>query len=385
MKENYLDNSATTKVCEKAVSKMVELLSENYGNPSSLHKKGFEAEQELKSARETLADILGAERDEIVFTSGGTEANNLALFGAAALGKRFGRRIVSTAFEHPSVLRPLEALEKEGFELCLLKPDRNGILTKEDILGAVTPDTILVSVMAVNNEVGTILPFAQIGSELKRIAPHALCHVDAVQAFCKLPIDVKKAQIDLLSASAHKIHGPKGAGLLYVKKGVRLTARALGGGQEKGLRSGTEALPAIGGSAAAAQAYEKPAKLLPKMRETAALCRDMLSRIEGVIIQSPEDALPYIVNFSLPGIRSETMLHFLSAKGIYVSSGSACAGGEKSHVLAAMGLPDEQIDSSIRVSFSCDTSPEQIRELAQAVSLGAQTLVRTAKGRNRTR
>ena len=385
MKENYLDNSATTKVCEKAVSKMVELLSENYGNPSSLHKKGFDAEQELKSARQTLALCLGAERDEIVFTSGGTEANNLALFGAASLGKRFGRRIVSTAFEHPSVLRPLEALQKEGFELCLIKPDRNGRITEDAILSALTPDTVLVSVMAVNNEVGTILPFDQIGAQISKIAPHALFHVDAVQAFCKIPIDVKKAKIDLLSASAHKIHGPKGAGLLYVRKGVRLPARTLGGGQERGFRSGTEALPAIAGFAAAAESFGKPAVLLPIMRQKAALCREKLSGIEGVILQSPEEALPYIVNFSLPGIRSETMLHFLSGKGIFVSSGSACAGGEKSHVLVSMDLPSEQIDSSIRVSFSNDTETEQILDLAEAVRLGSETLMRTAEGRKQNR
>ena len=262
---------------------MVELLSENYGNPSSLHKKGFDAEQELKSARQTLALCLGAERDEIVFTSGGTEANNLALFGAASLGKRFGRRIVSTAFEHPSVLRPLEALQKEGFELCLIKPDRNGRITEDAILSALTPDTVLVSVMAVNNEVGTILPFDQIGAQISKIAPHALFHVDAVQAFCKIPIDVKKAKIDLLSASAHKIHGPKGAGLLYVRKGVRLPARTLGGGQERGFRSGTEALPAIAGFAAAAESFGKPAVLLPIMRQKAALCREKLSGIEGAL------------------------------------------------------------------------------------------------------
>ena len=385
LKEIYLDNSATTKVCDPAVAKMVSLMTETYGNPSSLHKKGFEAEQELKAARAFLAETLGAERDEICFTSGGTEANNLALFGAATLGKRFGKRIVSTAFEHPSVLRVLEALQKEGFEVCLLKPDRSGKITKEEILGAITPDTVLVSIMAVNNEVGTILPFSEIGGALKKIAPRALFHVDAVQAFCKIPIDVRKSAIDLLSASAHKIHGPKGAGLLYVKKGIRLPARALGGGQERGLRSGTEALPAIGGFAAAAQNYEKPAKLLPQMREKALLCRTLLSGIEGVLLQSPEDALPYIVNFSLPGIRSETMLHFLSGNGIYVSSGSACAGGEKSHVLAAMGLPAEQIDSSIRLSFSRDTDETQIRTLAETIKLGSQTLMRTAQGRKKTR
>ena len=385
LNEIYLDNSATTKVCAHAISKMVETMEKNNGNPSSLHTKGFEAEKELKTARKILADMLCAESDEIYFTSGGTESNNTAIFGAASLGSRYGKHIVTTAIEHPSVLNPMKELEKEGFKVTYLKPDKNGNISVEDVSCAITNDTVLVSMMMVNNETGAIMPIEETAKIIKEKAPHALFHVDDVQGFCKLPLDLRKIKIDLLSASAHKIHGPKGIGILYVRKGVRLPSRVFGGGQEKNLRSGTEGMPSIIGFAAACEDLEKPSVMLPKMQELNTLTRNLLSGIPDVIIQSPENALPYIINFSLSGIRSEILLHYLSSFGIYVSSGSACAGGEKSHVLSAMNLPKEQIDSSIRVSFSKYTTEEEIRFFAEKVKDGNNTLMKTSKGRNKRR
>lgn len=385
MNEIYLDNSATTKVCSAAISKMVETMEKNYGNPSSLHSKGFEAEKELKLARQALSDVLCADSDEIIFTSGGTESNNMAIFGAVKLNSRYGKHIVTTAIEHPSVLNPIKELEKEGFKVTYLTPDKNGNVSVDDVYEAITPETILVSMMMVNNETGAIMPIYEAEKAIKEKAPHALFHVDCVQGFGKLSLDLRKIKIDLLSASAHKIHGPKGIGLLYIRKGVRLPARVFGGGQEKGLRSGTEGMPLITGFAAAAKELEAPNKALLKMQELNNLARKLLLEIPDVIIQSPENALPYIINFSLPGIRSEIMLHYLSSFGVYVSSGSACAGGEKSHVLSAMNLPNEQIDSSIRVSFSQYTTEEEIRFFAQKVKDGSETLMRTSKGRNKRR
>lgn len=385
MNEIYLDNSATTKVCAAAVSKMVEIMEKNYGNPSSLHSKGFEAEKELKLARQAVADVIFASSDEIVFTSGGTESNNAAIFAAAKLGYRKGKHIVTTEIEHPSVLNPIKELEKQGFCVTYLKPDKFGNISSQDVFHAVTPDTVLVSMMMVNNETGAVMPIESAANAIKENAPYALFHVDGVQGYGKLPLDTRKIKIDLLSASAHKIHGPKGAGLLYIRKGLHISPRVFGGGQEKGLRSGTEAMPAIAGFGAAANEHKNPKEQLEKMQSLNSLARKLLSQIHGVIIQSPDNALPYILNFSVPGIRSEIMLHFLSSFNIYVSSGSACAGGEKSHVLSAMGLPKEQIDSSIRISFSPYTTEEEIRAFAQKIGEGAATLMRTSKGRNNRR
>ena len=351
MAEIYFDNSATTRVCPEAAEKAVEMMTRNYGNPSSLHTMGFRAEQELRSAREAVAFLLGAKPEEIYFTSGGTESNNIALFGAARARKKRGNRIVTTQIEHPSVLNTMKCLEREGFEVVYLKPDRWGKLSPEQVREAVTPDTILVSMMRVNNEVGSILPVEAAADAIEAAKAPALLHVDAVQAFGKLPLHVQKLRADLMSVSGHKIHGPKGIGALYVRKGVHIEPLTYGGGQEKDMRPGTESMPLIAAFGAAVKALPDPEDELSVMRELNAFLRAELAKLDGVTVNSPEDALPYILNFSAGGVRAETMLHFLSDRGVYVSSGSACSKGRESHVLKAMGLPRERIASALRLSF----------------------------------
>ena len=345
MKEIYLDNSATTKVCPQAVEKMIEIMTENYGNPSSLHRKGYEAQKELESVRKTVADFLSAEKEEIYFTSGGTEGNNTAVFGTAHALKRRGNRIVTTSTEHSSVIESMQKLEKDGFEVIYIN-------SFDELANAITKDTILVSTMAVNNETGIINPIERVKKIIEKANSPALFHVDAVQAFGKIPLKPKKLGIDILTASSHKIHGPKGAGILYLKKGARILPLHYGGEQEKKLRPGTEPLPTICGMGEAVRNLPDMNEELAFMRELNAYCREKLKDIPNVHINSDENCLPYIINFSVEGIKSETMLHYLEERYIYISSGSACAKGKKSHVLKAMGLSDSLINSSLRVSFS---------------------------------
>lgn len=380
----YLDNSATTRVCPEAAEAALQTMTEIYGNPSSLHSMGFAAEMVLKETREAVASLLSVPSAEVFFTSGGTEANNIALFGAAQAGRRNGARIVTTAIEHPSVLRVMDELKQHGFTVVTLAPDCLGRIDPEQIRQAVTPDTILVSMMAVNNEVGTILPVQAAAEAIRRSGSRALLHVDAVQAFGKIPLHPKKQGIDLMTVSAHKLHGPKGVGALYCSNKVRLRPRVFGGGQERGLRSGTEAVPAIAGFGAAVRALPEMAQTLAEITRLNRKCREGLFGMPGAIVQSPEDALPYVLNVSLPGIRSEVMLHFLSGKGIFVSSGSACAGKEKSHVLRAMGLPERQVDASLRISFSRDSTEADVDALLDGLREGAKTLIKSrTAGRNR--
>lgn len=374
----YLDNSATTQVCEEAAEKMVDMMVRHYGNPSSLHQMGFAAEQEMTEARETIAKAIGAKTSEITFTSGGTEANNLAILGGALARQRNGKKIVTTAIEHPSVLEPMRQMEKQGFTVVYLKPDKWGKISEEALLEAIDSDTILVSMMLVNNEVGTIQPVEAAAKAIFRKKSPALLHVDAVQAFGKLPIKVNRMKIDLLSMSGHKLYGPKGVGALYVRDGVRLLPRVFGGGQEKGLRSGTEAVPAICGFGAAVKALADPADSIKHIQHLCDDCRAQLSEIDGVVLNSPPDALPYIVNFSTMAIRSETMVHFLAERNISVSGGSACSGGKESHVLTAMGLDRKAILTSIRVSFSRDSTEHDVEALVRGVREGMETL---AKGK----
>lgn len=360
MGEIYFDNSSTTKVCREAADKVMEMMTENYGNPSSLHTMGFRAEQELSAARAKVAARLSARPEEIYFTSGGTESNNIALFGAAYARRKRGNRIVTTMIEHHSVLNTAKELEKEGFEVIFLKPDGLGQIQPEQVFEAVTPDTILVSMMCVNNEVGSILPLEAVPAAIAATKAHALFHVDAVQAFGKLPLKPEKMQVDLMSVSAHKVHGPKGIGALYLKKGTHIQPHSFGGGQEKNIRPGTESLPLIAGFGAAADALPDINTGLNQLRELNGYCRAKLGEIEGVSLNSPDNALPYILSFSGGGIRSETMLHYLADRGIYVSSGSACSKGKPSHVLAAMELSRGRIDSSLRLSFSRFNTKEEI-------------------------
>ena len=365
MEEIYLDNSATTRVCEKSAEKVLELMTQCYGNPSSLHKKGLEAQREVAHARQAVAVSLGAQPREIIFTSGGTEANNLAVLGGAAAGRRRGKRIVTTAIEHPSVLEPMRQLEKEGFEVVFLTPDADGRVPEEAVLKAVTGDTILISVMAVNNELGSIQPIEVLKKAVKRAGAPALVHVDGVQAYGKLPLRPEKLGIDLLTVSGHKIHGPKGVGALYVSKNARILPRTFGGGQERELRPGTEAAPLIAGLGAAVEELPDWRQAYSRMEKLRDYTLQKLSGLEGVEVNSPVEGLPYLLNFSALGIRSETMLHFLAQRGIYVSSGSACAKGKQSHVLKAAGLPDSRISSAIRVSFSRENTERDADALAE--------------------
>lgn len=376
---HYLDNSATTPLCDEAIKRMNDCMKGEFGNPSSLHLLGIKAEIRLQKCREEIASRLYCDKGEIYFTSCGSESNNLAIFGAAKAKRRDGRRIVTTAIEHPSVMRCMDELEKDGFEIIRLTPDGSGNIPVAEIQKAVTSDTILVSMMAVNNETGVLLPINEIKRAVRLSGSSALIHIDAVQGFGKIDLNPQKIGADLLSVSAHKIHGPKGIAALYVKKGVRILPLIHGGGQEKGLRSGTESTLLAEGFAAAVSALPPTRVSSEKISSLNQLLREKLAQLGGVSVNSPENALPYILNFSVEGIRSETMLHHLENMGIFVSSGSACAKGEKSHVLKAMGLTDSLIDSAIRVSLSRFTSEEDILALACGVENGITKLVRSKK------
>ena len=376
MRDIYLDNSATTMVCKEAVQKALEIMTEKYGNPSSLHSKGFEAQKELESAREAAAALIQAEKDEIYFTSGGTESNNTAVLGAAEALARRGSRIVTTSVEHSSVIEAMQRLEARGFEVIYLNPDSSGRISTGQLAEAIDKKTILVSIMAVNNETGAVQPIEAVRRLIDRAGAPALFHVDAVQAFGKLPLKPKKTGIDLLSASSHKIHGPKGAGLLYIRKGARIIPLHYGGEQEKKIRPGTEPIPAICGMGAAIRALPDMKQEMEYIRSLEERCRQGLLKIKNVHINSDEECLPYIINFSVRGIRSETMLHYLAQKGIFVSSGSACAKGKKSHVLTAMGLSQELADSAVRVSFSRYNTADDVDDLLKELTNADNTLAR---------
>ena len=372
----YLDNSATTKPCESAISALNRALTEVWGNPSSLYGLGLEAENRIIDARLKIAEAINAREDEIFFTGSGTEANNLSIIGAANLMKRRGNRIVTTSVEHPSVLNTCKYLELQGFEITYIKPENDGNLSAEKVLSAVDGKTVLVSVMSVNNETGCIFPVAEIFEGLKEMKSIAVKHTDCVQAFGKMPIDIEKLGADLLTASGHKIHGPKGIGFLYKKKNLQLKPIIHGGGQEKGLRSGTESVPLI--AALGGAISELSVNLtLTKVKELHSYAYNKLSAVDGVLINSPQsDSLPYIINISVKGIRSETLLHFLEAKDIYVSSGSACSKGKGSHVLTEMGLSADRTDSAIRISFSKFNTASDIDALCNALIEAQNTLRR---------
>lgn len=373
--EHYLDNSATTQVYHKVAEKVLQLMTEKYGNPSSLHSKGMEAEEELIKARHVIAKSLGAEDNEIYFTSGGTEANNLAVFGTVKALKRRGNKIVTTAVEHSSVYEAMKELEAQGFRVCYIEPESDGNFTEEQFRQEIDKDTILVSLMAVNNEIGTILPFDKISKIIKDKGAPALLHCDCVQAYCKIPLKPKKLGIDLATISAHKIHGPKGVGGLFVKQGVRILPQHFGGEQESKIRPGTEPLPLIAGFGEAVRItdIQKNNEIVKALNSYA---KDKLSKIQGVTINSPKNALDYIINVSVQGIRSETMLHFLEDSEVYVSSGSACAKGKPSHVLQAMKMDRDLADSALRISFSAHNTKDDIDALCNGIETGLKILVR---------
>jgi cysteine desulfurase len=322
-----------------------------------------------------LAKTLSCEEKEIFFTSGGTESNNIAIFGAAYAGRRKGNKIITSAIEHPSVHKCFDKLADEGFEVVKIGVDSKGMLDLSQLEREVDEKTILVSIMAVNNEVGTIEPVDQIRNIVKRNNSPALIHVDAVQAFGKVLINTKKLGADLISVSSHKIHGPKGVGALFIKNGTKLSPRVFGGGQEKDIRPGTEPMPAIAGFSGAVSEL----KIKDSLAKITALRDEFVSelrKIDGVMINSPDNALPYIVNVSLVGLRSETVLNLMSQMGIYISSGSACAKGHKSHVLTAMGLSDDIIDSSLRVSLSRFTTKEELDYFIEGVNKAMTTIMK---------
>lgn len=373
--EHYLDNSATTKVSKAAAQKAFDIMCENYGNASSLHSLGLKAETELEGARKIISKALGCESSEIYFTSGGTEANDTAVFGAAQALKRRGNKIVTSSVEHSSVLESMKELENRGFDVIYLNPDENGIITADKISNAVDDKTILVSIMTANNETGALNDISKIRRIVTSKKSPALIHTDAVQAFGKINIKVKKTDVDLMTITAHKIHGPKGVGALYIKKGKRIVPLHFGGEQEKKIRPGTEALPLIGAFGVAVSELEID-KNYEKISELNAYARKKLSQIDGITFNSGENALPYIMNISVKGIRSETMLHFLAQNEIYVSSGSACAKGKPSHVLSAMGVSRDSADSALRISFSKYNTKDDIDVLAKYIEQGIQSLAK---------
>ena len=375
VKNVYLDNSATTKPCTSAIDGVLNALENCWGNPSSLHRLGVESEMAVTETREAVAKTLGCRADEVYFTSCGTESNNTALICGARARKKRGNKIVTTALEHPSVLETLKSLEDEGFEIVKIMPDGSGNISREKIFEAIDKNTILVSIMLVNNETGAIFPVDAVRRAVESCGSNALIHCDAVQAFGKMPIDVKKLGVDMLSLSGHKIHGPKGIGALYIKKGVAIKPYITGGGQERGMRSGTESVPLICGLHGAIDELGNIKSQLEKMKTLRDFAVKTLTETGIVTINSPDDALPYILNISLEGYRSETLLHFLESMNIFVSSGSACAKGEGSYVLTSQGLSRGRIDSALRISFSRYSTEDDIIALRDGL-IKASTKIR---------
>lgn len=363
--EVYLDNSATTKVFPEVAEAMVKIMCEDYGNPSSMHNKGVESEKYIRYAKETLAKILKVNEKEIFFTSGGTESDNLAIVGCAMANHRAGKHLITTVIEHPAVLQTFSYLEKQGFQVTYLPVDSTGRIRLEDLKNAIRPDTILVSIMHTNNEIGAVQPIAEAGSLIKKINPRILFHVDAVQGFGKFRILPKKMNVDLLSVSSHKIHGPKGVGFLYVGEKVKIQPIIYGGGQQKGMRSGTENVPGVAGMARAADLMyvnlEEDVEKLYALKERFIKGLEKLEdiKVNGV---TGRDSAPHIVSVSVRGIRSEVLLHALEDRGIYVSAGSACASNKPmiSATLKAIGVEKDLLDSTIRFSFSVFTTEEEI-------------------------
>jgi len=373
--EIYLDNSATTKVFHQVAEKMTKIMCEEYGNPSSLHRKGVEAEKHIRYAKEVFARILKVAENEIFFTSGGTESDNLALIGCAMANMRRGKHLITTKIEHPAILQTMHYLEEQGFEVTYLPVDRYGRIRLEDLQRAIRPDTILVSIMHTNNEIGSVQPIAEAGALIKKINPAILFHVDGVQGFGKARIYPKKMNIDLLSVSSHKIHGPKGVGILYIGEKVKIRPTIHGGGQQMNLRSGTENVPGVAGMAKAAEMlYDNLDEELDKLYELKEYFIKGISKLDGVQVNGilPEGVratAPHIVSASIGGVRSEVILHALEDKGIYVSAGSACAAHkpQTSETLKAIGLQREYWDSTIRFSFSVFTTKEELERTLQVL------------------
>lgn len=371
--EIYLDNSATT-MCYPDVAELTNtIMTQDYGNPSSMHHKGLVAERYVRSATEKIAATLRADSSEILFTSGGTESDNLALIGTARANVRMGRHLITTGIEHPAILETMKYLESEGFEVTCLPVDENGIARLEDLENAIRSDTILVSMMYVNNEIGAVEPIAEAGALIKRVNPRTIFHVDAVQGYGKFRICPKNMGIDLMSVSGHKIHGPKGVGFLYIRSGAKISPILYGGGQQKGMRSGTENVPGIAGLARAAEEiYSDFDKENARMRDLKNYFVHALSeKLEDIRFngKTNEESAPHIISVSIRGVRAEVLLHALEDKEIYVSAGSACASNRPhvSETLKAIHLENELLESTLRLSMSVFTTKEQMDYTIQAL------------------
>lgn len=370
--EVYLDNSATTRVFPEVAELMTKIMCEHYGNPSSLHHKGVESEQHIRYAKETLAKLLKVKDKEIFFTSGGTESDNLALIGCAMANYRSGKHLITTQIEHPAILQTMRYLEEQGFSVTYLPVDKYGRISIQDLRQSLRQDTILVSIMHTNNEIGSLQPIEEAGSLIKRINPGTLFHVDAVQGFGKFRIYPKRLGIDLMSASAHKIHGPKGAGFLYAGENVKIYPLIYGGGQQRNMRSGTENVPGIAGMAKAAEMMyahlDEDVKRLYQLKEMFIEGLKGLGDVTVNGLTGPE-AAPHVISVSIRGIRSEVLLHALEDRGIYVSAGSACAARkpQASATLKAIGIEKELLKSTIRFSLSVYTTKEEIDYTLQAM------------------
>ena len=364
----YLDNSATTRQSEEVTRAMIDAVQDSFGNPSSLHRLGVDSEKLVKLSRKKLAAAAGAKDEEIYFTSGGTESDNTAIFGAYMMLRRQGNHIITTEIEHPAVLECFKRLRQQGAEVTYIGVDERGFINMDELASSINDDTILVSVMHANNESGAVQPIADIASLVKKKSDKAVFHCDAVQSYGKIPVNADASSIDLLSASAHKIHGPKGMGLLYVRKDLHLPPYLVGGGQERGMRSGTENVPGIAGfGAAAGAAFENMSENYQKVTELRdRLLSGITSEIGDIKINSPVDAgracMPHILNVSFLGTRGEVLLHMLEQSDIYVSTGSACSSHKKggSHVLTAMGLTPDEIEGAVRFSLSPYNTVEEI-------------------------
>ena len=374
----YLDNAATTRVCPEAARAALEAMTEGYGNPSSGYALGQAAAAALKEHRAAVAGRLGCAPEELVFTSCGTEGDNWAVRAAADYGRRKGRHIITTAIEHAAVLEPVKALAAQGYEVTYLKPDRSGHVSPDALRAALRPDTVLVSMMLVNNELGTVLPVAQAAQLIRRLGSSALIHCDGVQGFLKVPFTPAELGVDLLTVSGHKIHAPKGIGALYVRRGLKLPPLIRGGGQEGGLRSGTEATAQIAAFAAAVRAGAATREA--DVRHMAELKAETLARLqEAVPGLKPigSGTAPHILAVTLPGYKSEVIVRFLSDRGICLSSGSACHKGKPSHVYAALKLPKSDLDGALRVSFSYDTTQQDVDALADGLRAAKEQLFPT--------
>lgn len=363
--EVYFDNSATTRCLPNVAALMTKIMCEDYGNPSSMHRKGVESEQYIRHAKGIIARTLKVQEKEILFTSGGTESDNLALIGTAFANFRSGNHIITTQIEHPAILETCAYLKTQGFEVTYLPVDSNGVISLVDLEKAMTSQTILVSIMHTNNEIGSVQPIAEAGALIKRINPNTVFHVDAVQGFGKFRIYPKKMNVDLLSVSAHKIHGPKGVGFLYMNEKVKVKPIMHGGGQQKGMRSGTDNVPGIAGMALAVEEiykdFEEKMEYLYNIKERFI---KGLEHLEDVKVNglTGKDSAPHVVSVSIGGIRSEVMLHALEDRGVYVSAGSACASNKPatSATLKAIGVEKQYLDSTLRFSFSVLTTEEEV-------------------------